>query len=150
MEVQLLVTVDAMVEQVYDSLNKYFTHLENVGYMSQPNVDKLLVLALVQEFIDNDFRGYLNKEDYSIIGQALYCIYGTTCLIPYPDYYNCKTRRVMYTGSCSELAHKVDTLEAMMLDGCCCCCDDGEIIIPSEQPPTPYKKTIIVPDEDEE
>lgn len=118
--------------------------------MSQPNVNKLLVLTLVQEFIDNDFRGYLNKEDYSIIGQALYCIYGTTCLIPYPDYYNCKTRRVMYTGSCSELAHKVDTLEAMMLDGCCCCCDDGEIIIPSEQPPTPYKKTIIVPDEDEE
>ena len=100
-----------MDEITFEAVNKYFTHLSNVGYFSQSNVDKLLLLTFIQEMIDNDFRGLVSEEDYDYINKALYCLYGSSCLIPYPDYYNTKRRRTMYIGSISELTHRVEALE---------------------------------------
>lgn len=101
-----------MVNQVYSAINKYFGHLANTGYMSQDNVNKLLLFDIIYNLLDNDFRALVNEEDYQTINNALYCLYGSTCLIPFPDYYNNKTKRVMYKGSMSELAHRVDVAEA--------------------------------------
>lgn len=100
-----------MGERVYNSLTSYFTSLNNIGYRKQSDVNKLLVFITIQEVLDNDFRGLVSEEDYDIINKALYCLYGSTCLIPYPDYYNNRTMRTMYTGSMSELAHRVEGLE---------------------------------------
>lgn len=100
-----------MDEIIFEAVNKYFTHLSNVGYFNQSNVDKLLLLTFIQEMIDNDFRGLISEEDYDYINKALYCLYGSSCLIPYPDYYNTKRRRTMYIGSISELTHRVEALE---------------------------------------
>ena len=84
-----------MDEITFEAVNKYFTHLSNVGYFSQSNVDKLLFLTFIQEMIDNDFRGLISEEDYDYINKALYCLYGSSCFIPYPDYYNTKRRRII-------------------------------------------------------
>ena len=100
-----------MDEITFEAVNKYFTHLSNVGYFSQSNVDKLLLLTFIQEMIDNDFRGLISEEDYDYINKALYCLYGSSCLIPYPDYYSTKRRRTMCIGSISELTHRVEALE---------------------------------------
>lgn len=100
-----------MDEITFEAVNKYFTHLSNVGYFSQSNVDKLLLLTFIQEMIDNDFRGLISEEDYDYINKALYCLYGSSCLIPYPDYYSTKRRGTMYIGSISELTHRVEVLE---------------------------------------
>lgn len=100
-----------MGERVYNSLTSYFTSLKNIGYRKQSDVNRLLVFIAIQELLDNDFRGLVSEEDYDIINKALYCLYGSTCLIPYPDYYNNRTMRTMYTGSMSELAHRVEGLE---------------------------------------
>lgn len=100
-----------MGEEVYNSLTSYFTSLKNIGYRKQSDVNKLLVFITIQEVLDNDFRGLVSEEDYGIINKALYCLYGSTCLIPYPDYYNKKTTRVMDTGSMYELTHRVEGLE---------------------------------------
>lgn len=100
-----------MGERVYNSLTSYFTSLKNIGYKKQSDVNRLLVFIAIQELLDNDFRGLVSEEDYDIINKALYCLYGSTCLIPYPDYYNNRTMRTMYTGSMSELAHRVEGLE---------------------------------------
>ena len=100
-----------MGERVYNSLTSYFTSLKNIGYRKQSDVNRLLVFIAIQELLDNDFRGLVAEEDYDIINKALYCLYGSTCLIPYPDYYNNRTMRTMYTGSMSELAHRVEGLE---------------------------------------
>ena len=100
-----------MCERVYNSLTSYFTSLKNIGYRKQSDVNRLLVFIAIQELLDNDFRGLVSEEDYDIINKALYCLYGSTCLIPYPDYYNNRTMRTMYTGSMSELAHRVEGLE---------------------------------------
>lgn len=100
-----------MGEEVYNSLTSYFTSLKNIGYRKQSEVNKLLVFITIQEVLDNDFRGLVSEEDYDIINKALYCLYGSTCLIPYPDYYNKKTTRIMDTGSMYELTHRIENLE---------------------------------------
>ena len=64
--------------------------------------------------VDEDCFGILNEEDYAAINKALYCLYGSTCLIKYPDYYNPNTRRTMFTGSCSQLARRVAELERLV------------------------------------
>lgn len=100
-----------MVNQVYTALNKYFNTLTNVGYVKQGDVNKLLLLCSIEELLNNDFRGLVSQEDYNLINKALYCLYGSSCLIPYPDYYSDKNKRVMYLGSISELACRVNNLE---------------------------------------
>ena len=100
-----------MVEQTYNAVNKYFNNLCNTGYMSQTEVNKLMAFVIIQELIDNDFRGFITEQDYNYIGKALYCLYGSNCLIPYPDYYSGKNKRIMYTGSISELTHRIEKAE---------------------------------------
>lgn len=103
-----------MINQVYDSITRYFGHITNTGYMRQDNVNKLLLLDAVYNLLDNDFRALVSEDDYKLINDALYCLYGSTCLIPFPDYYNNKASRVMYKGSISELAHRVDITESTL------------------------------------
>lgn len=126
-----------MLNYLYEALCRYFEHLCNTGYMKQSEVDKLLVLTMVQRMVDCDFRGYLNEEDYEKIGDALYNLYGTSCLIPYPDYYSNKDRRIMYTCSISELAHRVAKLEEEGVSG-------------GGFNPEQFDKLIIVPDDSDE
>lgn len=103
--------VDVMVNEVYNSLNSYFKSLSNTGYRKQRDVNSLLLYSYIQELLDSDFRGLVTEEDYRLIENALYCLYGT-CLIPFPDYYNNKTKRVMYTGSMAELVHRIEKMES--------------------------------------
>lgn len=100
-----------VMANIFESLKKYFDRLKSTGYVKQSEVNKLLVYTFIHDMINNDFRGYLNSEDYGILSKALYCLYGTTCLIPYPDYYNNKDKKIMFTGSLSELACRVQKLE---------------------------------------
>ncbi len=103
-----------MVNNVYNSVYKYFNHLSNTGYFRQSNVNRLLLYIGIQELLDNDFRGLVSEEDYNEINKALYCLYGSSCLIPYPDYYNTKNKRTMYTGSISEMEHRLSDLEKLL------------------------------------
>ena len=78
-----------MDNMIYEILYKYFNSLAISGYKNYENVYKILFLVGIEEFIRNDFYGYLTKEDYNEINKALYCIY----------------------GSLSEMAHRITTLE---------------------------------------
>lgn len=84
-----------MDNMIYNILNNYFNALTNTGYKSYNSVEKILALICIQEFLD-EFKCYISDEDYSRINKALTCLYGSDCLIPYPDYYNNST---MSTGS---------------------------------------------------
>lgn len=122
-----------MVNYTYDVLCRYFDHLCHTGYIKQSEVDKILILTSIQRMVDCDFRGYLNEEDYNKINNALYTLYGATCLLPYPDYYSNEYSRIMYTCSISELAHRVERLESMPPgEGIPEEILDKEIIIPSD------------------
>ena len=97
-----------MDEILYNALTKYYHALELKGYMANSHAVKLLILIFFRDFVFHDYRGLITKEDYHLIEKALNCIYGSTCLIPYPDYLKMGK---LYLGEMTEMAQRVKTLE---------------------------------------
>jgi hypothetical protein len=93
---------------VLNAIVKYYKTLCKLGYMSYKEVYKLLVLSFYRDFTLKDYRGILSSKDYQEIDRALNCLYGTSCLIPYPNYLNAGR---LYLGEISELAQRIQTLE---------------------------------------
>ena len=121
-----------MDEMVYNALYSYYHALELKGYMPDSHARKLLVLAFYKDFVFGDYRGILSKDDYLMIEKALDCLYGTTCLIPYPDYLKMSK---LHLGQTTELANRIkvleetDVLKAFNADGS----GDSDIIIVAEE-----------------
>ena len=93
-----------MDKVLYDSLYRYFTTLAKIGTVSYNSVNKLLVLIFYKHFIYEDYRGNLSKEDYNTIEKALDCLFGSTCLIPYPNYLEMGK---LHLGDMTEMAHRI-------------------------------------------
>ena len=104
-------TLAALDEIVYNSIVRYFSALSNLGYVSYEDVNSLLFLTAIQEFIYKDFRGFINEDDYREIEKALYKVFGTSCLVPYPEYCNNADMNKLHLGDISELAHRVEVNE---------------------------------------
>lgn len=97
-----------MDEILYNSLYNYFHALQLKGYMPYKAMMKLLVLGFYRDFVFSDYRGIITRDDYLLIERALDCLYGTTCLIPYPDYLKMGK---LHLGEITELSHRVQALE---------------------------------------
>ena len=97
-----------MDEIVYEALSRYYHALELKGYMSKSHSIKLLVLCFYWEFIFHGYHGLLTKKDYCLVEKALNCLYGTSCLIPYPDYLKMGK---LHIGEITEMARRVKILE---------------------------------------
>lgn len=106
--VEQLKDVDVMDEILYNALSKYYHTLSLKGYMAEINSDKLLILIFLRDFMFNDYRGIIKEEDYHVIEKALDCLYGTSCLIPYPDYLKMGK---LYLGQISEVAERLRNVE---------------------------------------
>jgi hypothetical protein len=121
-----------MDEMLYNSLMSYFHALELKGYMPYKDMMKLLVLGFYRDFVFSDYRGIITRDDYLLIERALDCLYGSTCLIPYPDYLKMGK---LHLGEITELSYRVKTLEdtdvlkAFDADGT----GDSDIIITSDE-----------------
>lgn len=101
---------------IFEVLGRYFNTLANIGYRKNSDVIRIFLLSYINKLLNNDFRGYITEEYYRKIERTLYCLYGSSCLIPYPDYYSTKNQRIMYNGSVSELNHRVDSVEKAVED----------------------------------
>lgn len=75
------VTNDAL-----NAVNKYFHTLSNLGYKKDKEVNSLIILLFLEEFLCSSMAQFITEQDYNTIDKALYCLYGTSCMIPYPDY----------------------------------------------------------------
>lgn len=75
------VTNDAL-----NAVNKYFHTLSNLGYKKDKEVNSLIVFLFLEEFLCGPMSQFITERDYNTIDKALYCLYGTSCMIPYPDY----------------------------------------------------------------
>ena len=117
---------------IYDALSSYYHALELKGYMSNSHAMKLLLLIFYRDFVFHDYRGLISRDDYLLIERALDCLWGSTCLIPYPDNLNMGKSHL---GEIRELASRVRTLEdtdvlkAFDADGT----GDSDIIITSDE-----------------
>ena len=97
-----------MDEMIYAALTGYYNTLSKVGYYKYDTVFSLLLLSFYRDFVFHDYRGILSREDYAEIERALNCLYGTDCLIPYPDYLKMGK---LYLGEITEMADRLKTLE---------------------------------------
>lgn len=75
-----------MLKEVDAALDRYFKALEQFGYKKDTDVYKLLVLVFIEEMLSGELRHFITEEDYRVIDKALTCLYGTSCLIPWPVY----------------------------------------------------------------
>lgn len=71
---------------VNTSLEKYFNSLSKLGYIGYKEVDKLIVLIFIYELLDSECKSFITEDEYTTISKALYCLYGSTCLLSYPEY----------------------------------------------------------------
>lgn len=74
-----------LLDEVYSTVNKYFSILPHTGYKSYAEVDKLLIFTFIEELLYSPLSQYVTDKDYRAIEEALYCLYGT-CMIPFPTY----------------------------------------------------------------
>lgn len=93
---------------LYDSLSSYYNALEKGGYMSHSHAERLLLLIFYRDFTLHDYRGLLSKDDYHLIEKALDCLWGSSCLIPYPDYLKMGK---LCLSSTNEMAQRLKALE---------------------------------------
>ena len=75
-----------ILSQVATSLNDYFNTLSKFGYKKQKDVDRLLIYSFLEELLMGEARYYITEADYRTIERALTCLYGSSCLIPYPKF----------------------------------------------------------------
>ena len=117
---------------IYNAITQYYAALCKLGYYSYQSVFGLLVLCFYRDFVFQDYRGRISRKDYHEIEKALNCLFGSTCLIPYPDYLKMGK---LHLGEITELSHRVSTLEdtdvlkAFDADGT----NDSDIIITAEE-----------------
>ena len=65
--------------RLYDTLNRYFKRLSQVGYIPDNDTFSVLVLAYITKLKE---KTSLTSEQNFIIEKALSCLQGS-CLIPY-------------------------------------------------------------------
>lgn len=102
------VIVDAMDDFLYNTCVRYFKSLSNFGYRNYGDVKKLLFLIFINELV-NTTSLVIPEEDYDQIEKALYCVFGTSCLIPYPNY--CSGFMNLHLGDIAELSARVAKTE---------------------------------------
>jgi hypothetical protein len=93
---------------LYNSCLRYFTSLSHYGFKSELDVKKLLFYVFIQELV-NTTSIVISEEDYKHLENALYNLYGTTCLIPYPDY--CERPMYAHLGDIAELSARMAKVE---------------------------------------
>ena len=93
---------------IYNSIFSYYQALEKLGNYSYSTVYRLLILCFYRDFVFSDYRGVLSRNDYHEIEKALNCLFGTDCLIPYPDYLKMGK---LHIGEMTEMAHRLQALE---------------------------------------
>lgn len=97
-----------MDDLLYNACVRYFTSLSHYGYQNETEVKKLLFYVFIQELV-NTTSIAIPEDDYKDLENALYCIYGTTCLIPYPNY--CNNPMYSHLGDIAELSVRVSKTE---------------------------------------
>jgi hypothetical protein len=70
------------------AIERYFTALSQFGYKNYEEVAKLIALIFIEEVLTEDFIDLITEEDYRAMMDAMYCLSGSTCLIPYPEFIN--------------------------------------------------------------
>ena len=78
--------MDTIINNIYESVKDYFESLQLLGYNKQYNVNALLTYIFIGDILNGDMRFFVTEKDYAAIDKVLHCLYGSSCLIPYPKF----------------------------------------------------------------
>ena len=78
--------MDNIIAISSEAFERYFNTLSKLGYKSYSDVNKLLVLSIIEDILSGELSFFVTEEDYRSITNALYCIMGNNCLIDLPSY----------------------------------------------------------------
>lgn len=77
--------MDNITKLLGTALDRYFSSLATLGYISDKEVESLLVLIYIQELLSNLHTITLQECQYRIILNALYCLMGRNCMIDFTE-----------------------------------------------------------------
>lgn len=75
--------MNAVNNYLLNSLISYFNALSKLGYLSYNKVNKLIAALFITEILE---WAVITEEDYRDIENALTCLFGSSCLLPYPEF----------------------------------------------------------------
>lgn len=78
--------MDSLSNITQEVFTRYFNTLFNIGYSKDSNLNKLLLLSILEEILDSELSYFVTEQDYKSIINAIYCIMGNSCLIDLPNY----------------------------------------------------------------
>lgn len=78
--------MDRFNNMAYIGICNYFQTLSTFGYKSYGEVNKLITLLFIEDLLRSSFSLYISEDDYRTITRVLYCLFGSTCFIPYPEF----------------------------------------------------------------
>lgn len=79
--------MDNVTIQANTAISRYFHILSTFGFINQVKTNKLILLLYLEDILTN-YSENITEDDYRVIGNALNCLTGSNCLIPYPEYIN--------------------------------------------------------------
>ena len=71
----------------FEGIVRYFHSLSVFGYKSYSEVYRLLTLFFLKDILNSPLSYYIDSDDYRAIMNLLYKLYGSSCLISYPEYH---------------------------------------------------------------
>lgn len=78
--------MDKISEVVYKMFLNYFSNLEYLGFYADNITYNMIILSFIEDILKGKYGIIESEEDYKIIDNFLYTVYGTSCVIPYPEY----------------------------------------------------------------
>lgn len=73
-------------KQASDILENYFNILSQTGYYKYSSVYKILVFLFIDDILNTEMNTFITEDDYKLMVDILECLYGSECLIPYPEF----------------------------------------------------------------
>lgn len=88
--IPIVFAMDNLESIIHTALQRYYNHLTVFGQMNYNSVYRLIVGMFLNDLInltDPPALGqFVTDTDYRVIKEALYKIFGSTCLVDYPSF----------------------------------------------------------------
>lgn len=78
--------MESLKDIISKSLDSYFNKISFVGSTGIKETNKVLLLSLLDDFVNSDFNTYMSEEDFKIIKQCIYCLCDSSEFIDHPEY----------------------------------------------------------------